>query len=95
VIEAGKPYPPIYDLAFARAEQSLGVRLDRRRVLAVGDGVATDLAGAKTQQLDVLFVADGVHAPEVLDASGRIDPEALERLIGDCKPAFVTRTLVW
>ncbi len=95
VIEAGKPYPPIYDLALKRAELSLGASPDRRRVLAVGDGVATDLAGAKSQGLDVLFVADGVHAPEVLDASGRIDPEALERLIGDCKPAFVTRTLVW
>lgn len=95
VIEAGKPYPPIYDLAFERAEQALGASLDRRRVLAVGDGVATDLAGAGAQGLDVLFVADGVHAPEVLDASGRIDPEALDRLIGDCKPAFVTRSLVW
>lgn len=95
VIEAGKPYPPIYDLALKRAELSLGASPDRRRVLAVGDGVTTDLAGAKSQGLDVLFVADGVHAPEVLDASGRIDPEALERLIGDCKPAFVTRTLVW
>jgi HAD superfamily hydrolase (TIGR01459 family) len=95
VIEAGKPYPPIYDLALERAEQSLGATLDRRRVLAVGDGVATDLAGAEAQGLDILFVADGVHAPEVLDPSGRIDPEALERLIGDCKPAFVTRSLVW
>jgi HAD superfamily hydrolase (TIGR01459 family) len=95
VIEAGKPYPPIYDLALERAEQAFGASLDRRRVLAVGDGVATDLAGARTQGLDVLFVADGVHAPEVLDASGRIDPVALERLIGDCKPAFVTRSLVW
>jgi HAD superfamily hydrolase (TIGR01459 family) len=95
VIEAGKPYPPIYDLALERAEQAFGASLDRRRVLAVGDGVATDLAGARAQGLDVLFVADGVHAPEVLDASGRIDPTALERLIGDCKPAFVTRSLVW
>jgi ribonucleotide monophosphatase NagD (HAD superfamily) len=95
VIEAGKPYPPIYDLSLERAEQAFGASLDRRRVLAVGDGVATDLAGAGAQGLDVLFVADGVHAPEVLDASGRIDPTALERLIGDCKPAFVTRSLVW
>ncbi len=95
VIEAGKPYPPIYDLALERAEQRLGADLDRRRVLAVGDGVATDLAGAQAQGLDVLFVADGVHAPEVLDASGRIDPEALDRLIGDCEPAYVIRSLVW
>jgi HAD superfamily hydrolase (TIGR01459 family) len=94
VIEAGKPYPPIYDLALERAGQHLA-GLDRRRVLAVGDGVATDLAGAQEQGLDVLFVADGVHAPEVLDASGRIDPEALERLIGDCEPAYVIRSLIW
>lgn len=95
VIEAGKPYPPIYDLSLESAGHAFGASLDRRRVLAVGDGVATDLAGARAQGLDVLFVADGVHAPEVLDASGRIDPAALERLIGDCKPAFVTRSLIW
>jgi HAD superfamily hydrolase (TIGR01459 family) len=95
VIEAGKPYPPIYDLALERAAQALGAGHDRLRVLAVGDGVATDLAGAKAQGLDVLFVADGVHAPDVLDGSGRIDPEALERLIGDCEPAYVIQSLVW
>jgi HAD superfamily hydrolase (TIGR01459 family) len=95
VIEAGKPYPPIYDLAFARTEQIIGASLDRRRVLAVGDGVGTDLAGAEAQGLDALFVADGVHAAEVMDASGQLDERAVERCLGGHRPMFAIETLVW
>ena len=46
VIYAGKPYPPIYTRALALAEQARGAPVDRRRVLTVGDGMKTDIAGA-------------------------------------------------
>ena len=66
VIMAGKPHGPIYDLSLDLAAREMGAVADRRRVLAIGDGVATDIAGAARQGLDALFVADGIHADELL-----------------------------
>ena len=55
----GKPHSGIYELALARA----GVT-DRSTVLAVGDGLQTDMAGAAAFGIDALFVANGIHAGE-------------------------------
>jgi HAD superfamily hydrolase (TIGR01450 family) len=90
VIQAGKPFAPIYDLALARAGGP-----DRARVLTIGDGLLTDLAGARAQGLDALFVADGVHAAEALDASGRIDEAGLARLLAAAPPAHAIAALRW
>jgi HAD superfamily hydrolase (TIGR01459 family) len=64
VVMAGKPFAPIYDMALGEAERVLGRTLDRARVLAIGDGAATDIAGAQAQSLDRLFVASGIHGGE-------------------------------
>jgi HAD superfamily hydrolase (TIGR01459 family) len=75
VIYAGKPFAPIYELALARAAQIRGASVGRERVLAIGDGVRTDLAGAVRQGFDSLFVIGGIHAAEFgsdqPDAAGR------------------------
>lgn len=71
VIMAGKPYPPIYDLAYRELE-GLGAKVDKSRILAIGDGVPTDLLGANRQGLDVLFVASGMHG-ETLWSDGTLD----------------------
>src|SRR5690606_36895595 len=39
---AGKPYRPIYDEALRRAEAAAGRRLDKGRIIAIGDSVRTD-----------------------------------------------------
>ncbi|NWG91800.1 MAG: TIGR01459 family HAD-type hydrolase [Parvularculaceae bacterium] len=57
VVYGGKPHPPIYDLALAAIDEFAGRPVDRRRVLAIGDGVKTDIAGANLNRLDALFVA--------------------------------------
>ncbi|HEY2178996.1 MAG TPA: TIGR01459 family HAD-type hydrolase [Caulobacteraceae bacterium] len=90
VIQAGKPFAPIYDLAMDRAATH-----DRARVLAIGDGLMTDLAGARAQGLDALFIADGVHAAEVLGPSGLIDEGAMAGLLGPKPPAYAMRALIW
>jgi HAD superfamily hydrolase (TIGR01459 family) len=90
VIQAGKPFAPIYDLAMDRAANH-----ERRRILAVGDGLRTDLAGARAQGLDALFVADGIHAAEVLDADGEIAEAGLLGLFGEHRPRFAIRSLTW
>ena len=59
-IMAGKPHPPIYDLAYREIERLRGERLDKSRVLAVGDGPHTDIQGAQSEGVDALFIADGI-----------------------------------
>jgi HAD superfamily hydrolase (TIGR01459 family) len=75
----GKPHAPIYAAALAASEQALGRPLDPRRVLAVGDGMRTDIAGARARGLDALFVSRGIHTGDVHEAE--IDePAALQAL---------------
>jgi HAD superfamily hydrolase (TIGR01459 family) len=97
VAMAGKPHPPIYALALAEAERRLGRPPDRRRVLAIGDGVATDVAGANARGLDVLFVASGIHRAECLGPDGRLDAQAAAtRLAKDgARANYVMTELAW
>jgi HAD superfamily hydrolase (TIGR01459 family) len=78
VIMAGKPFAPIYDLALAEAEALKGGPVKRSRVLCIGDGLGTDVKGANDQDLDVLFIAKGIHA-EAAMVDGRLTDESLGR----------------
>ena len=55
----GKPHPLIYDRAFAALERLAGP-VDPGEVLAVGDGVRTDIRGAAARGIDALYVTAGV-----------------------------------
>lgn len=55
----GKPHAPIYRLALER----LG--LDREAILAIGDGLPTDVAGAEAFGLHCAWIAGGIHADEL------------------------------
>jgi HAD superfamily hydrolase (TIGR01459 family) len=55
----GKPHPVIYEHALQRAG---GPPTDD--VLAVGDGLQTDILGAARMGFDAVFVAGGIHAGE-------------------------------
>lgn len=61
---AGKPHRPIYEAAQAAAASILGRDVEKSEVLAIGDGVLTDVKGASDHGLDVLFVSAGIHASE-------------------------------
>ena len=71
-IMVGKPHPALYETALRRLSAIAGVPLRRESVLAIGDGIETDVRGAVEQGLDVLFVTGGVHA-EVLGDRDRPD----------------------
>lgn len=71
VIMAGKPYAPIYDLAYSELA-ALGATTDKSRILCIGDGVTTDVLGANGQGLDCLFIASGMHG-EALWSDGALD----------------------
>lgn len=57
----GKPHPPIYDLARRRLAALGGLPPDDR-ILAIGDGIATDVAGGLAEGLDTLFITGGIAA---------------------------------
>jgi HAD superfamily hydrolase (TIGR01450 family) len=59
----GKPYAEIYREALRIAgDPSAG------EVLAIGDGLATDMLGAAKQGIDAIYVAGGIHAGEPFPA---------------------------
>ena len=68
VIYAGKPHVPIYERTFATLERLAGRALVRERILAIGDGIDTDLLGAHRAGLRSVFIASAVHLPGGLDA---------------------------
>jgi len=81
VVYAGKPYAPIYDRALTLAEHIRGAPIEKPRVLAIGDGMRTDIAGAARAGLDALFVTGGIHRSlhkETLDSPA--DPIELQLL---------------
>lgn len=96
VIWAGKPHKPVYDAAFARAELLRGAPPKPSRVLAVGDALRTDLAGAAAAGIDALFIASGIHRVEAMTA-GAIEPAKLAKLFADNPVAAIAATaaLAW
>jgi HAD superfamily hydrolase (TIGR01459 family) len=61
---AGKPHRPIYLAALKMAADVTGSGIGERDVLAVGDGIMTDVKGAEQNGIDVLYVSAGIHARE-------------------------------
>ena len=59
---AGKPHAPIYAAALNAAGDVLGREVGRSEVLAIGDGMLTDIKGASDNGIDALYVSGGIHA---------------------------------
>ena len=79
----GKPHPPVYDLARRRLNE-LGQEVPDSRILAIGDGIATDVKGAVGEDLDVLFVTGGLALRETKTARGP-DPDALASFLAEAQ----------
>lgn len=56
----GKPFPSVYDACFAL----LGIA-ERSRIVAVGDSLRTDIAGARGAGIDSVWIVGGIHAEEL------------------------------
>jgi HAD superfamily hydrolase (TIGR01450 family) len=79
---AGKPHKPIYEAALAAARAARG-EFQKDRVLAIGDGMPTDVRGALSQGLDLLYISDGIHVGEYA-LNGQTDEAILKAwLIGE------------
>jgi HAD superfamily hydrolase (TIGR01459 family) len=92
VTYAGKPFPPIYDMAFAAMAALAGREIARQRTLAIGDGLRTDIEGARRAGLRAVFVASGVHV-----ANGHLDERTLAELFAPPGPQPVAAmpALAW
>ena len=76
---AGKPHKPIYDAAIASARKLHG-EFSLDRVIAIGDGMPTDVRGALDYGLDLLYISHGIHAREYV-VDGNIDEMALSAFL--------------
>jgi HAD superfamily hydrolase (TIGR01459 family) len=74
----GKPHPPIYDLA-RRRYAALDGAISDPRIIAIGDGIRTDILGAQQEDIDSLFITGGLAAEET-KTSVAPDPDALKAL---------------
>jgi HAD superfamily hydrolase (TIGR01459 family) len=93
VIFYGKPHRPIYERAMALAGERQGHPIDRKKVLAIGDSVRTDLTGARAFGIDCLFVTRGIHAEE-FEGLDQLDPNSVMELFGH-PPKALMRELKW
>jgi HAD superfamily hydrolase (TIGR01459 family) len=93
VIFYGKPHQPIYQRAMALAGERQGYQIDRKKVLAIGDSVRTDLTGAREFGIDCLFVTRGIHAEE-FEGFDQLDPNSVMELFGH-PPKALMRELKW
>ena len=93
VIFYGKPHRPIYERAMALAAARRGNEVMLSRVLAIGDSVRTDLAGARGFGVDCLFVARGIHS-EQFEGLDQLDPASVKELFGH-PPRALMRELRW
>lgn len=95
VTYTGKPHSPIYSRAIETASELRGAPVSRDRILAIGDGLKTDMAGAARAGIDALFVASGLHLsghePGAADASAIVELFAES----DMHPVAAQSGLAW
>ena len=89
----GKPFPSIYETCFGL----LGVG-DRARILAVGDSLRTDIAGANGVGIASLLIIGGIHGEELGVAPGTLpDPSRLGAAVAESghHPSYAMPHLAW
>jgi HAD superfamily hydrolase (TIGR01459 family) len=79
----GKPHPPIYDLARRRLAQ-IGKGTSDDRILAIGDGINTDIPGGVGENIDTLFITGGLARAET-GTESQPDPSKLARFLTDAE----------
>ncbi len=96
VFWAGKPHASAYQMAHRAAQRLRQGDIDRARILAIGDAMRTDIAGAARYGIASIFIGQGIHRDEVMP-DGAIRPDVLGRLVADAgvRPTAAMATLAW
>ncbi len=85
---AGKPHSTAYEAALTRAGDLRRQVVEKNQVLAIGDSVRTDIAGAAAFGIAALFIGQGIHCDEVA-RDGDIDQGALATLFDGDAPRAI------
>ena len=87
----GKPDPAIYQPVLRQLD------LPPEQVLAVGDSLRTDIAGAIGVDLSACWVLDGIHGAALKAADGRFDPVRAEAAARDAgvAPIATLPRFIW
>jgi len=90
---AGKPHAPIYEQAFGLIAQRQGRPVPKDRILAIGDGLKTDMAGAHNMGLASVFIGSALHVPH----GETLSSVHLHTLFANhpAPPVAAQRALVW
>ena len=93
VTYCGKPHKPIYDMALSWLVEHLGRAVPCSDVLAIGDGVKTDIAGAVNLGIPSVYIASAVHMPK----GATLDQTTLSDLFPDAdrRPQAAMTHLAW
>ena len=91
--QEGKPYPAVY-----RRSRALLGGMDPARILAVGDGIETDVLGAQNAGIDALWITGGLPAHDWAVAPEAPPPH--DRVLATCarhgvRPLGVLPLLRW
>jgi HAD superfamily hydrolase (TIGR01459 family) len=97
VYYAGKPHRPIYERALALAADLAGREIAKPRVLAIGDAIRTDIAGAAAFGIDSLLIARGIHAEELNLHQGALVSQHVQDWVDrqTARPQAITTSLSW
>ena len=81
VIYFGKPYPEVYNQA---------IKSNKKKVIAIGDNLRTDIKGANNMNYDSLIITSGVHNKE-------FEKEDIEKVLKNynAKATFFQSMLKW
>jgi HAD superfamily hydrolase (TIGR01459 family) len=97
VYYSGKPHRPIYERALSEAASLRGGEIAKSRVLAIGDAIRTDIAGAARFGIDSLLIARGIHAEELNLHQGALVSQHVQDWVErqEARPQAITTTLSW
>ncbi|MGB5950087.1 MAG: TIGR01459 family HAD-type hydrolase [Parvibaculum sp.] len=93
----GKPHGPIYSVARQHLIEISGKAIPDTHILAIGDGMATDMKGADTQGIDALFVTGGIAAAKCGPDPEKPQADLVARLCEEAgiRPVAALPRLVW
>ena len=81
VVYFGKPHPEVYNQS---------IEISKKKIIAIGDNLRTDIRGAINMNYDSLFITSGIHNKE-------IENEGIESVLKkyDVKTTYYQNVLKW
>ncbi|MEM6495343.1 MAG: TIGR01459 family HAD-type hydrolase [Pseudomonadota bacterium] len=95
VFWAGKPFATAYEAAAAKAAELRGMKVEKSRILAIGDSVRTDIAGAVGYGIDALFIGQGIHREAIMPDGKFLSEELADLFDGQPQAKAAMETLRW